>query len=543
MKFFSILLFSLISLQSDYKRYFLTHIKVADFKQRKIFFVLSKSYTLSPLSSNIRYDTLFLVNFEGRDFLKDLSNNYKVVYSSYKAIDNDCIKGERCAFFYLPEHKIVFQRKFPFSFSSSFTIEFWIRIPKYRKKAGIIKSIYAVSGNLYGYGIYEREGRIEAMFYNFFADIKKLPRTMSLISSKKISLNKWHHIALDYDEDRHIIALYIDGELECAKELKDLFLHTVYPWNDEIVIADNFIGFLDEIRITNTSVKELIKASDFLYTPYPDIIRVIREYMQSGKIKEYQNFFEKRYIGVIKSFVYDTKYYNTVYNFSDIECEEPNGTKIMFFYRASNTPFASKTVYPRWEPLSERSKIVGRFFQWLALLYPSDDGKRTPKLIDVSVNYLLDPPPSPPKDLKATLIANKRVKLSWLPNVEKDIGGYRIYYGYSKNDIFGVIFYINGKSITYNNFFNPSTKRIEVVIDNDVIKENRLYLEEMKEKNTMYVNPAFREENQYVFFVSAYDKETQEKAILYPKNYKYKPSESALSNGVMIKFGMDVSSF
>ena len=141
--------------------------------------------------------------------------------------------------------------------------------------------------------------------------------------------------------------------------------------------------------------------------------------------------------------------------------------------------------------------LRGKYYQWRAHLIGSPDGKTSPLLYNVHLNYTLDLPPKPPLFLEVAGKGDRFVRIKWKKNVDSDIYGYRIYYGVLPEKFDGVISTIGGKrinnSMSHGNF-------IEVKLTNGIIDENR-----NTDDRKLLTFPFLRNNVLYYFAVSAYD--------------------------------------
>ena len=142
--------------------------------------------------------------------------------------------------------------------------------------------------------------------------------------------------------------------------------------------------------------------------------------------------------------------------------------------------------------------LRGKYYQWRAHLIPSPDGRRSPYLYNIRMNYELDPPPRSPLKVEAVKAGDELVTLRWLKNVEKDLLGYRIYYGLHRRRYDGVITLIEGRRI--NNERAGRDNFIEITLNNKTIIENRDL-----DKRAVLRYPELKNTVLYFFAVSAYD--------------------------------------
>jgi hypothetical protein len=157
--------------------------------------------------------------------------------------------------------------------------------------------------------------------------------------------------------------------------------------------------------------------------------------------------------------------------------------------------------------------LRGKYYQWRAHLLPSPDGKHSPVLSGVRLNYQLDPAPRAPLFLECTRTGDERFVIRWKKNVEHDILGYRLYYGIRPRSYDGILGTAGGKRIS--NQMNPGRSYIEVEISNDVVEENRKV-----DSRRMLGYPVVKNNVLYYIAVSAYDSYRPDT----PYNHESEPS-------------------
>jgi len=125
----------------------------------------------------------------------------------------------------------------------------------------------------------------------------------------------------------------------------------------------------------------------------------------------------------------------------NIEDFKENNSEIFYFYRYATKPFYSSYEYSQdiqWS-LFEPSNIPFekiRYIQWKIVLLPGKNNDNSPRFKSLEIVYDKDLPPSKPLGLKG-IAKNNSVLLKWIRNSEKDIKGYKIYYGTKSNNYFG----------------------------------------------------------------------------------------------------------
>ena len=138
--------------------------------------------------------------------------------------------------------------------------------------------------------------------------------------------------------------------------------------------------------------------------------------------------------------VFDFEYSGTRLKQIDATFDTPANTEVYFYYRLANELKNFDQLASAWTPFLPNSpsdqESKGRYLQLKIELLPDGTRMFSPKISDLAIIYEPDLPPSPPVGLTATP-GNGRVALRWRKVNEKDIRGYKIYYGNSPGNYWG----------------------------------------------------------------------------------------------------------
>lgn len=367
------------------------------------------------------------LSFDSKDN-KDLTGNYKVIYSKFLLSDNISFNNNS-AYFISNEDRIelignsssFFQ---PGAILDSFSVSFWI----YPVSNSINEIILNIGGHYYNKKDDKTEeqsiickltnGKIVWEFTNIFYLNEKVIPKIIIDSVTRIIPEKWSLINLTYNNYNGIIKLYINGSesgigiATIDGHLRSSVLNMRYhPTNRCFIkIAQSFIGAIDEFYIFRGEV-------------VPDN----EKYSSNG--------------GELISRVIDIGKGGARIKKVNIEDFKDNNSEIFYFYRYSDKPFSSVYEYSndiKWMPFDKNNFTIDRvrFIQWRILFLPGNDNNNSPKFKSLEMIYYKNLPPSRPLGLKA-ITQNNNVILKWLRNSEKDIKGYKIYYGTKSNYYFG----------------------------------------------------------------------------------------------------------
>jgi hypothetical protein len=347
-------------------------------------------------------------------------------------------------------------------FLQSFTIDFFL-YPVAMHDDDRVINWYAPtvdSGDRFsGFRAYFENGRLKWQFENVFYKPEDEPVGVVVGEKDSTPLNEWHHHAIHYDSSTGLLVLFFDGKESDiqwltvdGEEGHTLLRGRISPFlAAPMRIGGKFLGYIDEFRIS----------------------RGLASFYLSGYRNE----------GAVISEVIDLENAGTKFVKIAWEGTEDNGTSIRVFCRMSNLYFLPMTEgakqreegippetssiamasnpegevagsrntkglkewereyrVPQWVPVKNNVELKdrvlsGRFLQWKAILYGTE-GRYSPVLHSIIVSVEPNPPPGAPILLEVRP-ANRGALLRWVKNKEKDVVGYKIYYGTSTKNYFG----------------------------------------------------------------------------------------------------------
>ena len=234
------------------------------------------------------------------------------------------------------------------------------------------------------------------------------PRSFSLRGLTPMIPKTWHHHLLRYDSTRGLLEYLVDGVPEAVayttttgNERGVLLLPAVGDARSgELVLGRDFVGFLDELRVS-------------------------REFVQRPSLTRYDGR-----TGVATSSPDDLGYTGTRLKRIEAVYDTPSDTGVYFFYRLSDH-WDLEQRGEAWRPFRPGQELPdsrGRYLQIMVELQPDGTRSLTPRVSEVRVVYEQDLPPPPPSGLYATS-DDGAVTLYWKTVNEADVRGYRVYYG------------------------------------------------------------------------------------------------------------------
>ncbi len=329
-------------------------------------------------------------------------------------------------------------------FLPSFTIDFFL-YPVALHDGDSVLTWYAPtvdSGDAFsGFKAFFKNGKLHWKLDSVFYNQDGGPVQVLAAEMDRAPLNEWHHHALHYDSSTGMLVLYYDGKessirwlTKSGEEGGTLLRGRISPYlAPSITIGEKFLGYIDEFRISRG------KAPFFL---------------ANYKLE-----------GVVMSEVLDLENVGTKFVKIMWDSTEDNGTSIRLFLRMSNLYFlpaserlqktgervspeypgivmaeASTHSAPEWVPVRSNTELrdrvlSGRYLQWKAVLYGTE-GRYTPVLHAITVQIEPDPPPGAPILLEARPMSRGAL-IKWVKNTERDVVGYKVYYGNATKNYFG----------------------------------------------------------------------------------------------------------
>ncbi|OHD13430.1 MAG: hypothetical protein A2Z98_05055 [Spirochaetes bacterium GWB1_27_13] len=397
------------------------NVELVYFEGKQAFYELKRKKSVESKNIDLYLSFDKLKNF-------DDSGNYKVTYNQFHFTENRSIY-KKGAYFTSKDDRLELVGTNSSFFQSgvnlgSFSISFWVYPATFSTNEIILKigSQYynRAEDNVEDESIVAKteSGKMVWEFNNIFKLGNKLKENLRLESFDKILPEKWTNINLTYDSYSGIIKLFVNGKQSatlCATEDRTIYSSVLnirfHPTNRCIIkIAPNFFGAIDEFVITRDS-----KQSNF------------EKYEDGG--------------GVIYSDVIELdKGGAYILKVTPDETNE-NNSNIVYYYRYADSPF-----YPDFEYSSEiKWNILGkekldskkiRYIQWKILLLPGLNGEYSPKFRGIKLTLNRNIPPSKPIGLQV-LAGDGKIKIKWIKNSEKDLKGYKIYYGTKSEYYFG----------------------------------------------------------------------------------------------------------
>jgi len=498
-----------------------------------------------PLSRQDRLESIYL-SFDSPLATKGArqqSTGGRILKASYRAVKFDDSVGNAVSF-EQPQHELwVAPPEYSFlnqsEHTGDFSIYFMIRPYQLKRKMEIFRKVGLFQGKKQGIYCIWKNGRLVYQFLNLFWHEGVSIRLVEIATKDNLLLNQFQRILLQYRQHNGSLTLFMENVEQEKLYMTDTskpggtrLVPRFHPWDrSPMIIGRNYLGALDEMIFKNGII-----ALSAVAGRYGAVKRIGSRFVQT--------------FGEVTSKRFMLPHSQTDMLRFSYRALEPSATLITIFVRYSDKPFPeglSTTVLPfkkinatRHEVFREfggdqikdqintySTKDIGRakYFQWKAVLYADPGGNTTPVLEGVSLSYVRNPPPQPPRNLEVASVTPNSVKLRFLRNAEMDVirgGRYHIYYGIKPNQPLGVIRYKAFRRSTMNVKPVPITdadqlqtsdlryqNRIQIEVTNDMIRENLAYTQ--SKPRLQYEFPLLQHNIPYYFWVTACDSSFSEK--------------------------------
>lgn len=406
--------------------------------------------TLDTNSRHVYPGTDLLIDFEGNE-PEDRTGNYRVVSNSIMPAGGAKmgkgaglsrgngglrLSGGKGSFFGST------------GFTTSFLVEFWLnpavaengeKVFSWRssKNAGNSPIYQMMSASFY-------KNHLQWTFTNLFEGYEKDNGELSISSYSVLIPDEWTHHAISYDVETGLLEYRINGRIEAMRYItsngKELG-GDVYRCNLGVVadidICPQYTGLIDDFHIQRSSESE--SATAMRYDTFArDGGRFVTKPIKRSPNAE-----------LLKV---------------DATLDTPAQTDVMLYVRSGDNQFEWTESYPEWIPVTNHSSIKnvkGLYFQLAADLYPDGGGTVSPSVVNLALSFREVDAPLPPFRVTA-VPSDSSVTLSWTYSVDKDTGGYYVYYGERPGEYLGKaavegaspINVGNRNSITFNGLTN-----------------------------------------------------------------------------------------
>lgn len=368
--------------------------------------------------------TDLLINFDD-SVTVDASGNY-IVESQ---IENSGVKnsmGSRAGVFRGLKESLILQPGPNAVFSGNkvldnFSIEFWLNPSRFSENP-VLFSYQGTLRNRQGNLIPQEltcsmENRKISWKLNNIFYTEERNTNIDLQGLTPIIPDAWHHHLLRFDGSTGIIEYLVDGQLEAIQyasktgvEDGTIFYPLISALDDNyITIGENFIGYIDEFRISKSFIKTPVLNRYQGVSGY-----AVTEIIDLGRSKS-----------ILKKIT--------------VEHEIPKDSAIFFHYNISDN---MNIMYDeeKWIEFNPSEMLYfenkGRYLRIKMDIQADGEETRTPSISKLNIVYEKNLQPLAPSYLH-TAGGESSVTLTWPQMSEPDIEGYLIYYGTEKEIYFG----------------------------------------------------------------------------------------------------------
>ncbi len=306
---------------------------------------------------------------------------------------------------------------------ADFTFEFWF-YPVALNESGAILRWHAREGAEHGFRVQEvsieiARGTTRARFENFFVRPDGQPISFELEGPRRLIPRTWAHHMVRFNGRTGLIEYLVDGVPSDLTHVSESRRHdgtVFYPRiaalrGDGLVVADGFVGAVDELRIESRFVED---PADHEYPPRGETFST--DYLDLGSPGARLTRIDAIYDAPLLSDVFLS------YRLVDL--------------RDDHSPREDRED---WVPVIPGETVFGargRFLQLRLELYPDTREGLSPRLSQIVIAYEPADPPLPPTGLRA-IPHDGAVTLEWAETREPDIAGYLVYYGDQSGRYFG----------------------------------------------------------------------------------------------------------
>lgn len=446
----------------------------------------------------------------------DDTMHYTVPHAEYDFLEGSGL-GKGCASFFKERQRVEVQAAPNLWLGScddlgSFTLELRLLAKSLRDGGVLFSRVGYFSGSKRGIELVLERGRVVARLYRVFKSPEGRSTDVFLNRGSALVTGRWYHYSLSFDRMTGRLSSHLDGREEETfyitadgqpgnGVLTPTFTPGLDPAKTEcldmpaVVLGKNFVGCLDEVRISYEPFHALEERTPVAYRRHKDL-----------GIADRVPF---NYEGVVTSPVYsfaDTGTKVTLFSWDE---QLQKDTFIWMEFRIADSLFYETDTALKWYRITRNQRTIylrktgegeylrGKYYQWRAHLVPSPDGGVSPRLGNVGLTFTPDLSPQVPQQVEIVSAGDCAIVVRWKKNVDADILGYRIRYGVRQDRYDGIISTVQNMRISNT---LASGNYLEMKITNDLIEENRAH-----DPRGVLSFPRIQNTVLYYLSVSAYD--------------------------------------
>ncbi len=415
----------------------------------------------------------------------DETSNYRIRKQSYRVSENTAVKRKSAFFINDGDFiELVGSQNYLFEAGKnidSFTIGFWIYPATLTNNEVILR----IGSQFYNQQTdkvedqsiicYINDGKISWFFNELFISSSNHKKSIKIDASTRLKSKEWTFVELSYDAFTGIIRLSQNSVEEgiVIATTDGSSQGSVLPlrYNERnqcrIVLGDTFVGGIDEFFIKKTGS---LTPYDILNTDSEIVSKVFSAGKYGSKLIDRQFNQKNRDQSVVLYYVRSSMepfspdsfgitgvpVKISIVDFISIQhrCNEMERSLLKSSYRLDVDKYVLVDMDERsvkkvvdilkkyafyWTNISKNfipGDLSGKHYQWKAVFLSGKTMGVSSTFSGIELSFDYASPPSPPKNFEAAYI-DGTIYLKWIMNSEKNIKGYRVYYGLKSGEYFG----------------------------------------------------------------------------------------------------------
>jgi len=390
--------------------------------------------TLAASEYTADEDTDLLVHFDDR--LKDEASRYKVAQAPSPVQRGFAALGGGSAVF-RGENPLVLQATSDALFApgrgwGDFTLEFWL----YPSKVEDGETILEWQGGRTSSGTFETQdfrvsfegARLVWTLQNLFATSPALPAVTIEVKGESVLIPKqWHHHLLRYRASTGLLEYLVDGRTEGlvhatpsgTEDGRPLAAVLGAQTRGDLVLGSKYNGALDELRLSRVWIEE------------PQTDRFVADFATKGTA--ISRIFDLRFpdstVQSVKARAFTEGNSALIWSYRMAETIRYQWTFSGDTTKSLSPAEAEQDSWTRFQPGQDLSRLAkGRYLQLRIDLLPSGTGTETPRVNEIVVTTLPNPPPPAPTGVEL-IPGDGQLTVRWKPVLQGSVQGYLVFFG------------------------------------------------------------------------------------------------------------------
>jgi hypothetical protein len=390
--------------------------------------------TLAASQYSADEDTDLLVHFD--DKLRDEASRYKIAPEPNLVQRGFSALGGGSAVFHA-DNPLTLQATSeallaPGRGWGDFSLEFWL----YPSKVEDGETVLEWQGGRTSSGTFETQdlragfegSRLVWTLQNLFAASPALPAATLVVKGSSVLIPKqWHHHLLRYRAATGLLEYLVDGKTEGLIHATPSGTEDGKPWGavvgprtrGDLVLGPNYNGALDELRLSRAWIES------------PQTDRFLADFAAKGTAVT--RIFDLRFpdstVQTVTARSFTEGNSAVAWSYRMAETIRYQWTFSGTSARSLTAPETEEDSWTRFQPGQDLSRLAhGRYLQLKVELLPSGTGTETPRINEIVVTTLPNPPPPSPSGLEV-VPGDGQVTVRWRPVVQGAVEGYLVFFG------------------------------------------------------------------------------------------------------------------